>query len=350
MAILKFLLNPGYVSDLLSIFIMNFNIQIFPQMYFDITNADDNDTEFYDSIKKEFKITDSNDIPPELFVFFYCKNEGLTFAKKIMLRELQEDSIEDFNFDRVKDKYSNCQEMTINLFKYYFPDYNETIQFDDAKTIDIISDIINQSKYSDLLKFGLLSFFNNPQKNIQLLISELIQKEVLLHNYYERHSKLLIESQESFNLDEYIISMKKFNEKQIDFDKENNYVSFTLISRNKLELKYYNESLLIIVGYKYKNSLAYLDEYYSLPQIDSIARIISDKCRSDIVTLLNENEEMTGTEIAKSLKMTANSVFYHLDIMIQANVIAVRNKGKVAIYRINKHYFINASKAILKYS
>jgi len=302
--------------------------------------------EFYHKIISEFP-----NIPEDLLIFFYMKGNVGCFIVKNYLFGHDDKIIKDINFDMVREEISNVDDLTIKLLSFYFPDHNEKIAFGEEEFLSKVSDLVNISEYPDPIKHKLLSFFINPQKNVQKLVYELVAKETLLSRYYEKNYKKIQEIQESFNMAEFSDKLKSVNGKNYVIDKVDTVnISVSLIAKNVLMGEIYNNSSLYIIGSDYLDCLDMLLNRKTLPGIDIFGKITSDKNRLEILEMLNNSVELTTTEIAKNLSVSVNAAYYHLDMMIQADMLFSRNEGRTVFYRVNKQYFKNISEAILKYS
>ncbi|OGO93640.1 MAG: hypothetical protein A2Y17_00635 [Clostridiales bacterium GWF2_38_85] len=81
-----------------------------------------------------------------------------------------------------------------------------------------------------------------------------------------------------------------------------------------------------------------------------ITKVLSDELRINILNLLKEKGEMNTTEIAKAFDKKLASIFYHLDLMQQANIVTIRNEGRKVIYNLNIQFFENLGTYIKTFS
>ncbi|MHB1484849.1 MAG: ArsR/SmtB family transcription factor [Saccharofermentanales bacterium] len=340
----KFLHYPGYISDLFIIFTLNFNKNSWPNNFANFNKINE-DMEFFNNILKEF-----GGIPDDLFIFFYQKEEKQSFVSDYFLSNFNEEMLQKLNFETIKKEIININDLNEKLFKFFFPEDNLIFDNNNCDIIDIISNKVGSSEYTDIVKYRLLSFFINPKKHTQMLIDELVKKELLLSKYYEKNYRLIIDTQENFNFEEFEKDLSKINLEKINLENVNTiFVSINMIAKNKISTQFFPNSIYCQIGYDYKDSIEYLLNRKSLPNIDMFGKIMNDKNRLEILEMLMKNREMTTTEIAKNLNLSVNASFYHLDMMLNVEMLFTRNEGRTVFYQINKQYFRNMSQAILKY-
>ncbi|MHB1484844.1 MAG: ArsR/SmtB family transcription factor [Saccharofermentanales bacterium] len=342
MSQVKFLDNLGYLSDLTSIFAINYNRKTWPFFFGDYDKIKD-DTKFFDNLLKEF-----TDFPPELLMFYYLKNDSISFMTSYCYENYNEKNIFEASIDTIKEKYLDYKMLSNQLFAYYFPGEKEKFEFN-YNNIDKIVDIINSSSYSTNIKYCLLSFYINPKRIVNILTDELDKKGALLTKFYERNQKLLMKLHNDFDYIEVGQILSKENS-NYDFFKETIYVTTPLITINLIRTQFFPNSMIYHLGRDYKRNLLYFSSTKSLPDLDVLGRILNDKIRLEILEILLKEKEQTNSDIAKNFGLSLNMSYYHLDMMTKAGMLLERKEGKSVYYQINKQYFLNSHKAILKYA
>ena len=338
----KFIKSPGYLYDLIFIYILHFNKNLWES---DFVNEDNikSDIEFYKKIESKFL-----NIPDELKIFFY-KNNGRCFLVEYFLNLISNITI-DITFDKFRDELLNCDELKNKVINFYFSDCKLDLSPDSDVILneDIIK-MIDSSNYSDNIKYRLLSFFVSPEKYGKQLIYDLMAKEPLLSQYYEKNYSILIDIQNNFNLEDLLISMNKMDGKDINInDNSEIYITLCLITKNIVNVIFLETSYLFFLGYDFNHLLKTLINRNDKMEVDVFGKILSDKHRLKILDMLLEKEEMSTSDIAENLSVTINSAFYHLEMMSQVGILYYRNEGRTVFYRINYNYIKNGSEAILK--
>jgi len=81
------------------------------------------------------------------------------------------------------------------------------------------------------------------------------------------------------------------------------------------------------------NRVGFVSSDTDLEQITSLFRLLSDKTRLTIVTLL-ASEERNVTALCRELALPQPTVSHHLGLLKMNNVIIGRRKGKQVIYGV----------------
>jgi hypothetical protein len=68
------------------------------------------------------------------------------------------------------------------------------------------------------------------------------------------------------------------------------------------------------------------------------------------IAVMDDKDEITIRDIEQELCFTGTNAYYHLSLMIKANMIKTRNQGRTILYSINKHYFDVVCEMLGKYS
>lgn len=128
-------------------------------------------------------------IPPELYLFFYKNNSSKVFFTEQLFHS-QHSCFTDETYDlstilktitTQKDKLNN------NLFRCYFegqtlPNWNEA-----QERLRYINRLIQKSRYNSELKNSLYAFFIDPESIWNTLQKQLLNKAILLTEYYKNY-------------------------------------------------------------------------------------------------------------------------------------------------------------------
>lgn len=77
-------------------------------------------------------------------------------------------------------------------------------------------------------------------------------------------------------------------------------------------------------------------DYNTLRKAVLVLRSVNHKLRQSIIKLLEENEEMTVTELYVKLRLEQSVASQHLAILRRAGVVNTRREGKFIYYSLNK--------------
>ena len=100
---------------------------------------------------------------------------------------------------------------------------------------------------------------------------------------------------------------------------------------------------------KYKDQLNYILSQEYVPDLDTFGNAIAEKNRVDILDLMMSSGEITIKNLEQVLNLTGTNAYYHLNLMIKANIVKARNKGRTVYYSINKEYFTSVLKFLNRY-
>lgn len=338
---IKFIHQPGYIFDLISIFILHYNKDLWLD-YCKNTGSSQEDIVYIKNITEEFAI-DSED----LYLFFVEDEiKGSFFIKKYFFDYA--DKFEDgYDFDFLVSEILNKDKFAQNLLDFYFPDSGLVVNREDNSFYRSILDLLYTSDYSDKTKNRILSFFIAPDKFIIPLIKELSDKNAMLTKFYQKNYKRIIDTQENFDFEQYKEKLLKVDERAHSFLLSDNvYFSVCLVLKNTVESLKTGNGCLQIIGYDYMESLDGKLSKKAKFDIDMFGRIISDVNRIEIIKMLTAVTELSTSDIAKNLGISINAAYYHLDMMCQENMLIIRNEGRTVFYRLNRTYVSKAVEAI----
>ncbi len=77
-------------------------------------------------------------------------------------------------------------------------------------------------------------------------------------------------------------------------------------------------------------------DYNILRKAVLVLRSVNHKLRQSMIKLLEENEEMTVTELYVKLRLEQSVASQHLAILRRAGVVNTRREGKFIYYSLNK--------------
>lgn len=342
----EFIKEPGYMYDLLSMFILYFNKEYFlsNMINYDKASADQ---EYYKSIIKEIEPV-SND----LRIFFLMNANAKTFMMVNYFDVFNEAFFTTYNLKEVQDALRDCDGVKSKILEFYLPKLSKTKR-EECK--NDLAELSRQMKIADLkpeIKNGLYSFFIEPEATLQKLSYELISKDFILKKWRESHALQAEQMCESFNLFEIY---KKFDGEighaisNMDrYDKF--YVSLTIAEKNVVKQYLYSDKALIILGVDSLSYLDYLSGLETAPDLETFGNALSDKYRVGILNLAAKNKEISIKDIESELGNGGANVYYHLSLMLKANLLRARNQGRAVIYRLNTPYFNSVRDLLLRYA
>ena len=224
----EFIKEPGYMYDLLSMFVLYFNKEYFlsNMINYDKASADQ---EYYKSIIKEIEPV-SND----LRIFFLMNANAKTFMMVNYFDVFNEAFFTTYNLKEVQDALRDCDGVKSKILEFYLPKLSK-MKREECK--NDLAELSRQMKIADLkpeIKNGLYSFFIEPEATLQKLSYELISKDFILKKWRESHALQAEQMCESFNLLEIYEKFERGNgNSSVRLDGYNKvYVSLTIAEKN----------------------------------------------------------------------------------------------------------------------
>ena len=343
----EFIKEPGYMYDLLSMFILYFNKEYFlsNMINYDKASADQ---EYYKSIIKEIEPV-SND----LRIFFLMNANAKSFMMvNYFDRLFDEPFFMTYSLKEIQDALRDCDKIKSEIIEFYLPKLSQTKR-EECK--NDLAELSRQMKIADLkpeVKSGLYSFFIEPEATLQKLSYELISKDFILKKCRESHAAEAEQMCSGFNLLEIYEKFERGNGSSgaslNAYDKV--YISLTVAEKNVSKRYLYSDKILVVLGI---DSLSYLDYLFSretAPDLETFGNALSDKYRVGILNLAAKNKEISIKDIESELGNGGANVYYHLSLMLKANLLRARNQGRAVIYRLNTPYFNSVRDLLLRYA
>jgi len=342
---LKFIREPGYIYDLLFIFVLNFNRDFCLNSMINYQKANE-DTDFFDRVSLEF-----GDISDELLLFFYIKDNGKCFFPLYYFFNYKQTFLTTYNFQELQNKISNHERLILNVLNFYFTEINDSEVDFYKNNLRELGKLIDASTYPEVIKRKLYSFFINPVPMIQKLSSELSTMEQLLSKYYDKNYKILVDVQNKMDFLETARRLKSIKYHVYNIDEvEVVYFSICLLNKNCINIGFSDDVNIILLGFDYNAYIDFLTWNKVTPEIDVFGTAVSDKNRLGILDALLQQGEITIKEVEKMFGLSVTNAHYHLTLMTKANILKTRNEGRRVMYSINKNYFDSLIGVIKKYT
>lgn len=345
MASVTFLKEPGYTYDLFFIF----------NLYY---NKDEKLPANIDESKAEEEISYSNKvlepylpISDDLLLFFYMNDNNLSFMmEKYFDAYKNEFASGKYTFSEVMSKLSNYEQVIDNMLSTYFRGVSEEKRRECKESLPVLSHLIKESKYPIKIKNALYAFFIDPVPIIQKLMQELVAKEILLNQQYQKAYQKMQGMQDNFNFQKFSDGFSRMKGHAIDIKNyEEVYVAFCLYSKNTIFCKFYEQKVLLMLGTDYDTRLDYLKNQQEIPSLELFGNAVSEKNRIEILNLMAEKKEVSVKDIEQFLGLTGTNAYYHLILMQKAGMLKSRTKGRMVYYSIDKNFFGDLAEMIDKY-
>lgn len=340
---LKIVREPGFIYDLIYVFVLRFNKEHCLSKHINYQKANE-DTEFLTKIYNEYK-----NISCDLLPFFYLKNENTCLITEEYFATHLDEFESGYSFTKLYNELSDVDKLRINVIKYYFPDFSMEL-CNDSSFIALINNNIRSSNYSDSLKSALYSFFIDPDSVVKILLKEILDVQSTLRQKYESFGDKLFEFQSNFDLDTLLESLENSRSYSLDMNEFNRATIVPcIINKNRVSCYSATNKIVFFLGYDYYDQIKYIISQEYIPDLDTFGNAIAEKNRVDILDLMLSSGEISIKDLEQILNLTGTNAYYHLNLMIKANIVKARNKGRTVYYSINKEYFTSVLKFLQRY-
>lgn len=341
----KFITEPGYVYDLFFLFALHFNKEYFLTNMINY-NQSAEDTEYLNRLYLEHE-----SIPEDLLPFFYVRNGARCFMTEHYFDPYEPLFTTTFSLATIQDALQDYDEVISRVLKFYFRDTDEKTLAGCKNSITDISRLIKESNYSDRVKSSLYGFFIDPIPAIQKLSYELMTRDILLSQQYEKNFRRLSDLQQQFDIEATAENLKQCETKSCNLDGfDTIHVTFCLVNKNCIKEYFYKNQLVVMLGRDYNNAFDFIIFRNNTPELDKFGNALAEKNRVEILELLRRKGEITIRDIEQELGFTGTNAYYHLSLMIKANMVNTRNQGRTVLYSINKRYFDAIRGILSKYA
>jgi len=325
---MKYVKAPGQIYDLVRLFGYHFNKSTLDKI---IDNPED-------YAQTHMTVLNGEQINDDLFLFFYSEGGTINFITKKISEDANTDILADNLFEIFCQKLSET-ELFGDVLKYYLDDAN--VENANKLTPEQVYNLVKDANIPDRIKLQLVHFSMNKDYYKNLLLNEIRSKFMLVEKYFQKvkvkieYAQRLIEA-EGANSE--ILNLMGVTPNS----GETIYCSVSSM-QDKLAYVMKNEKQrCLIIGY---GAIEKLQEMLGPRAFDMymISKALSDTLRIAIVNMVKEKGEMNTTEIANAFDKGLTAVFYHLNMLAEAQILLTRSRGRTVLYRVNTELFNNFS-------
>lgn len=279
---IKFIKDPGYLYDLIFIFALYFNEEYCHTNFINKSKSAE-DIKHFKKVLEEF-----GSISDELLLFFYINqdNYASTFMTTFYYHPYKDKLLDgSYNLSMLQNELLKYDEVIDNVLKFYFQNVSDEMLNQCKTSLTVANTLIRESGYDSCVKNALYSFLIDPVSTIQRLSYELMTKEFLLSKQYEKHYADLFSLQEKFDYATVSAGLKDCGAHSIDIDFASEIViSFSYNNKNHIRVDYNNEDkVLLTLGVDYIDSIRFLSETKTAPNLHEFGTAISEKNRVAIL-------------------------------------------------------------------
>ena len=338
---IHFVREPGFTYDLFFYFVLYFNTKHCMTNYINY-NKPEEDMAYFSRI-----LAQVNDIPDELHLFFLLPEDGLSLLTRVCFEPYKDAFITSYGLSLVQEVLKDYRHVAAMALDFYFPgkrDLQET-----PPTTSQISLWIRESSYDASLKSSLYAFFFEPEAVTGLLSRELSAKAALLSRQYEENAALFAERERRFDFEALTKRLQQTAKRPCSFEYPEVYVTFNLLAKNRIYAAFGEKRLVLVLGLDYADTAEYVYSRCELPELEVFFNALAEKNRLKILDFLIRKGEVAIQDIERELALTGTNAYYHLNLMIKANIIRARSVGRTVFYSPNRSCFHTMGKLWERY-
>ena len=345
MKTLKFIKGPGYLYDLLSLFVLYFNQETFLAEQVNQTKAME-DAEHFNRILNSIE-----KVPEELRVFFQLKENHNAFLTNYCILDKAEQILSGSGVETIQATLKNHEEVIGSIVDFYFGASAAGVSVDNPEFIRTIGKQIRDSEYDIILKNSLYEFFLDPIPAIQTLCNELAKKDILLSKLYNENDTIITKVQNNIDLHQLLESTLPTKNIKLDVSSINDFVISICVAHKNCSIVFTSESrMLLLLGTDYEDFLNYMCTKDRAPELCQFGIALTEQNRIQMLELILRNGEMTVSDLKKELEISHTNAYYHVSLLLKANLLAFRTCGRMIYYRINHTYFKDICTMLSKFS
>lgn len=333
--------EPGFVYDLIFIFVLYFNKEAWTKKFVN-TDKGQEDIDFYNEILNKFP-----PFPEELKPFFYFKGSGVCLMSELYFQPNVQMLFNGHGMDFLYNEINNASNMRHNLVNFYI-DPNISIEESGNYSVYELSKFLLKQDLPDDVKQMVMLSLMDIKVSCNKIIEIFMMVERVLEEYYREHYDMVVNLCNTVNKDMIENSFKIAENSEYKFDEIELEVSACLININLFRFSFMNSKTAVIIGVNGEEFMKYLGNDSKDIDISLFGKILSDSSRIKVLQMLASEGELFTGEIAQELGTALPSAYYHLEMMMDAKMLYSRNKGRAVYYSINRDYFTAVLAEIMK--
>lgn len=344
MSSIRYVKEPGYINDLIFIFVLQYNKDAMLKRFVNIEKGNE-DVTFYMQIVNMFPKTSE-----ESALFFYLTEDMPAFIAEYYLNRCANLFDGEYDFDYLCRRLEDEETLRRNMIRFYFNVGENEIDEWALLSLSELSRRVFETKLPDNIKNLLTMFFINPLSFSRRLIDDLTGAKSKLDDYYRENNSVIEEIRDKVEREDVLSAVSSETDDTSDINEQKwGIYSCSIIDVNVFESFIFHENMaIIILG---KNGLEfrkYTDKANAEIRLDKFGKILSEPNRLKILRMLAEDRELYTSEIAKKLSVTVTAAYYHLEMMEEVRMVSSRTEGRTVYFHINYKYFDEAVQALYR--
>ena len=320
MRTVRFIREPGYIYDLFTLF------------------------------RRHFNAAEGEEAPPcgefsefdeDVRLFFLNRDDGACFMLQYYYDPYGRPMSSTSSFlSDIQKSLQDTDAVTEHLLRFYFENLfpEEFAQY--RRSPAAVNRFIRNARYPLEIQNRLYDLFLDPVPKIQKLSYELMVKEYELARWYEKQRETLFSAQQDFDsaqLEQLFAASERGKRSLAAAD--NVSISFCLLEGDHIGCYPHEDHVQFVLGLSYMEGLRALQDATAAPDLAALGSVLSEPNRLEILHLLRRWHQASIREMEKELKLTQQNLYYHITMMLKANILRSQNQGRTILYSVNAPYF-----------
>ena len=240
------LLNkPGYVQDLNYIFCLKFlNIVNFVNSHY-LEKFRTEEIRRMNDVKYRF-----GDVSDDLFLFYYIPPHQIpSFMTKFGMDTFRKHFLTDFDFGMFINDLSDTDKYVRNMITYFMNVLPQEKLEECYTSKDKLFSYIKETNFSWEIKSRLYEFFLKPEPFFQLLKLQLMEKEVMLADYYNENMQVILDAHNKLNYDKVVdCFVGRMGRSHFYGTNRVAYFSYCLLNNHLIKVYYFDDYDIFFLG------------------------------------------------------------------------------------------------------
>ena len=342
----KLIKEPGFLLDLLFIFLLKFNKQhLFENLPDESRRSEDE--EYLNTLLSQFE-----PIPEDLALFFHIFKDRTSFLSLMTFTNYTSMPPADYSVEFLQNKLSDHALVIRKLIKFCFRELTEEEIDKCAESNVQLFAQVKKSGYPEAIKNALYEFFIDPIPYIQKLQFELMAKSMQLSSYYEKNYQTLLDLYAELSTNpqfedhlNHLWDMSCLEKKNVQ-----HFASFCLLNKYYVSMIVNKNAAIYLFGCDYANSLFTKQQEPDWLKLEEFGAAVGEESRVGILNYIEAHGEVSCKDLEKAFHFSGSTVYHHLTIMLKARVLKRRSEGKTILYSVNRKFMDAVIESLRKYS
>ncbi len=336
---LQLLHKPGYVQDLNYIFCLKF------------FNLENNSKYSSEEIKwMKDLIYRFGEVSDDLFLFYYIPpHQTPSFMTRFGMDTFRKHFLTDFDFGMFINDLSDTDKYVRNMITYFMNVLPQEKLEECYTSKDKLFSYIKETNFSWEIKSRLYEFFLKPEPFFQLLKLQLMEKEVMLADYYNENMQVILDAHNKLNYDKVVdCFVGRMGRSHFYGTNRVAYFSYCLLNNHLIKVYYFDDYDIFFLGTQYDDVIDDVNSKKDI-SLEKFGNAVSEPSRIKILQFILEQGEITCKDLERAFSFSGSTAYHHITTLVRIGLVNSRSEGKAVFYSINREYFKKVTELLNKF-